>query len=380
MEKSAKKSAVVPWNTREHTADMSEPSSTTAPSWRSGIWFNKSQPNDVFVIDDDGNISSKPMVTLDFPDIEASIPLSAKSGDFGPAEKEVRDAASCGATNYNVEVTLSPGIPPALGVLNEEGTEVVLSNHGVQTMRLLSPEEIEAVKDQREHKDTPSCPQVKEDPSKPGKLIWVVGVSCAGKSTVAQMLAEKNGYVYYEADCITMLCNPFPDLNADNLYHALMNSKPLKGWSKEDVETITQYRMKFASWMMKPEGSIMELAVPMLRMMCREVAGQKRRLGGDFAVAWLLLSRRMRDIAREACPDSVFVTLSMTEECLMKRVAARHPEVVAAGMGMPPPLAKVVSEYEPAGDDEENAYNIVVTEDMTKEDVLNEVLKVTAKF
>ena len=49
--------------------------------------------------------------------------------------------------------------------------------------------------------------------------------------------------------------------------------------------------------------SIPPIAVPMLRMMCREVAGQKRRLGGDFAVAWLLLSRRMRDIAREACPD-----------------------------------------------------------------------------
>ena len=38
----------------------------------------------------------------------------------------------------------------------------------------------------------------------------------------------------------------------------------------------------------------------------------------------------------------------------------RHPEV--AGMGMPPVLAKVIEEYEPAGEDEENAYNIVVSE------------------
>ena len=75
---------------------------------------------------------------------------------------------------------------------------------------------------------------------------------------------------------------------------------------------------------------------------------------------------------------SVFVTLSLTEECLLKRVAARHPEV--AGMGIPPPLARVISEYEPAGDDEENAYDVVVTEGMTKEDVLAEVLKVAAKF
>ena len=75
-----------------------------------------------------------------------------------------RDAS--GASNYNVEVTLSPGLPPSLGVLNEAGTEVVLSSHGVQKMRLLSPEEMEAVRERREHKDAPSCPQVKADPSK----------------------------------------------------------------------------------------------------------------------------------------------------------------------------------------------------------------------
>ena len=66
--------------------------STPLPSWRSGVWFNEKRPNDVFVIDGDGgNISSKPMVALVFPELEASIPLSAKSGDFGPAEKDVRD-------------------------------------------------------------------------------------------------------------------------------------------------------------------------------------------------------------------------------------------------------------------------------------------------
>ena len=78
-----------------------------------------------------------------------------------------RDAS--GASNYNVEVTLSPGLPPSLGVLNEAGTEVVLSSShgGVQKMRLLSHEEMAAVRERREHKDAPSCPQVKAaDPSK----------------------------------------------------------------------------------------------------------------------------------------------------------------------------------------------------------------------
>ena len=79
-----------------NTANMSDSSpSTPLPSWRSGVWFNEKRPNDVFVIDDGGNISSKPMVALDFPELEdASIPLSAKSGDFGPAEKVSSIAAT----------------------------------------------------------------------------------------------------------------------------------------------------------------------------------------------------------------------------------------------------------------------------------------------
>ena len=133
---------------------MSEKPSAAVPSWRSGIWFNEKQPNDVFVIDDEGNICTKPMISLDYPEIDASIPLSAKSGDFGPAEKAVADACG-GATDYNVEVTLMPALPPVRGVLNEDGTEIVLSKHGVEKMRWVSTEEIEALKERREHKDTP---------------------------------------------------------------------------------------------------------------------------------------------------------------------------------------------------------------------------------
>ena len=43
-------------------------------------------------------------------------------------------------------------------------------------------------------------------------------------------------------------------------------------------------------------------------------------------------------------------------------------------------LFKVFEEFEPAGEDEENAFNIIISEDMTKEDVLNKVLEVIAKI
>ena len=43
-------------------------------------------------------------------------------------------------------------------------------------------------------------------------------------------------------------------------------------------------------------------------------------------------------------------------------------------------LVQVFDVYEPAGKDEEGAYNITITEDMTRQDVLKEVLAVIAKI
>ena len=66
----------------------------------------------------------------------------------------------------------------------------------------------------------------------------------------------------------------------------------------------------------------------------------------------------------------------MTEECQKKRLAARHGEDLES-MSF---LFKVFEAFEPAGEDEENAFNIIISEDMTKEDVLNKVLEIIAKI
>ena len=66
----------------------------------------------------------------------------------------------------------------------------------------------------------------------------------------------------------------------------------------------------------------------------------------------------------------------MTEECQKKRLETRHGEDLEA-MNF---LFGVFEEFEPAGEDEENAFNIIISEDMTKEDVLSKVLEVIAKI
>ena len=66
----------------------------------------------------------------------------------------------------------------------------------------------------------------------------------------------------------------------------------------------------------------------------------------------------------------------MTKSCQKKRIEARH----GANRGMHDMLTKVFDIYEPAGEDEEGAYNVTITEDMTRQDVLKEVLAVIAKI
>ena len=49
----------------------------------------------------------------------------------------------------------------------------------------------------------------------------------AGKSTTAQLMGKKAGYVYYEADC-SMVLNPFVPTNVDNPTLAAFKQKPIK--------------------------------------------------------------------------------------------------------------------------------------------------------
>ena len=66
----------------------------------------------------------------------------------------------------------------------------------------------------------------------------------------------------------------------------------------------------------------------------------------------------------------------MTEECQKKRLLERHGEDLDS-MNF---LFKLFDEFEPAGEDEENAFDIAISEDMTKEEVMNKALEIIAKI
>ena len=63
--------------------------------------------------------------------------------------------------------------------------------------------------------------------------------------------------------------------------------------SRQDAETILESEKEFEN-MMKGDLDNFDTAIqPLLKIMCREVAKQKKRLGGDFAVAHAVVSREV---------------------------------------------------------------------------------------
>ena len=69
--------------------------------------------------------------------------------------------------------------------------------------------------------------------------------------------------------------------------------------------------------------------------------------------------------------------MNLTKSCQKKRLAARHGDQEEGGFA--DVLSKLFDAYEPAGEDEEGSYNVTITEDMTPDDVLKQVLEIIAK-
>ena len=71
----------------------------------------------------------------------------------------------------------------------------------------------------------------------------------------------------------------------------------------------------------------------------------------------------------------VFLVLNLTKEAQDHRLLARHGSD-EAGKFSADLMRKVFNFYEPAGNDEENAFNIDISEEMSVNDVMNKILEV----
>ena len=59
--------------------------------------------------------------------------------------------------------------------------------------------------------------------------------------------------------------------------------------------------------------------------MATDIRNEKKRIGGNFSIAHVLLTREMRDNVRRILgPDVIFILLRMSAEDRRKRVLMRH--------------------------------------------------------
>ena len=164
-----------------------------------------------------------------------------------------------------------------------------------------------------------------------------------GKSTSAQLLARDAGYVYYEADCFTQLKNPYIPLDTDNPSMAQVRQKPLRGPGAAERKGLYSLANDCFGAIMAGQQYDKAAFLTVYEAMAEDIRRERARIGGDWAVANVVISREIRDRMRWAVltldpavmcghcreilgPQLVFILLSMPSEDRRKRIAERHKD------------------------------------------------------
>ena len=117
-----------------------------------------------------------------------------------------------------------------------------------------------------------------------------------------------------------------------------------------------------------------EKVKPFYTSMAKDVAAQKKRIGGNFSIAEAVTSRSFRDHIRLTIPDCIFITLTIAKEAQMKRIKARQGDHMSEGMLED--LSNIHKLYELPGENEPNTFNVDITDDMKPQDVMKKVLEI----
>ena len=297
-----------------------------------------------------------------------------KYGDFGEAHPDV--AKESGKSRYNVNMTLWGGKINCKAALSDDGTKLYLYGitHELSVFEWMSVKDVEEYKKSGDPIDAIPHPY-KEQPNNQGKLLWISGAPGLGKSTSAFMMNKKANYVYYEADCFINHLNPFvpTDIQHEN---PMFSQNFLNGVPQERIDVVSEGAFHYLAMSDGQKHDITKVS-GFYFAMSDDIVKEKKRIGGNWAVAQAVPTRALRDRIRERLgPDLIFVVLHMTKEDQKARLKARHGDDDSLSEF----LSRWYDLYEPATVDEPNAIHVLVTSDMTKDDVAEKILRLVEKY
>merc|ERR1719189_1608863 len=103
----------------------------------------------------------------------------------------------------------------------------------------------------------------------------------------------------------------------------MIGQKFLKGVPQYRIDGIATGLASFLNFIQGREYDEVKVA-DFYRLMSEDIAREQKRIGGDFAIAQAVPSRKFRDVIRNQLgPKLVFVVLHMTKEEQIARVKAR---------------------------------------------------------
>ena len=258
--------------------------------WREGNYRGDGIFRSIVIIGDKAVATENPDVKMTF-----------KQGDFGEADPQVVEMS--GETNYTVELkTEMMGKSwPTLMVVTDQGKKLLFKS-SIKTVPVsyftwITQEEADVLAISGDPIAAPPS-HYKVEPERQGKLVWITGAPGLGKSTTAQMLSRHHGFVFYEGDCFFGLRNPYIPSDVPEASMAQFKQKKLVGEGAKERQEIgvrvnNEFMKMFSGevW----DDAVMEEAY---KEMCSNIRQERARMGGDWAVCCVLLTRKIRDIVR----------------------------------------------------------------------------------